>query len=92
MEAVLLAAGRAAPHMASAAPGSYGGRVTYNPQATGDEEGINLPHYSHNYSLTNLTHKELSHVMTPGIITPCLLSVPVFYVMGSVTSYRCQRE
>lgn len=63
-----------------------------NPQAIGDEEGIKMPHYSQNYSFTNPTHKGLIHVMTSGIITPCLLSVPIFYNTGRGTSYHCQRE
>lgn len=33
-----------------------------NPQATGDEEGKKRSHCSHNYSLTNPTHKGFSHV------------------------------
>lgn len=90
MEAVLLPAGTSAPHMESAAPGSDG--EWPNPQATGDEEGIKMPHYSHNYSLTNPIHKGFSHVMTLRITTLCLLSVPEHCNAGSGTSNHCQRE
>lgn len=63
-----------------------------NPQATGDEEGKKRSHCSHNYSLTNPTHKGFSHVITLRITTPCLLSVPALCNAGSGTSYHCQRE